>query len=57
MPLLQDYLATELKCSNSDIRVGIYSLADGEHSYVQFSQRQINKAYAEIKYIATILTK
>lgn len=57
MPLLQDYLANELKCSQSDVRVGIYSLATGEHSYKRFNQSQIKNAYIEISSLATILTQ
>lgn len=57
MPLLQDYLATELKCSQSDVMVGIYSLASGEHSYKRFTQSQIKNAYVEITSIARILTQ
>lgn len=57
MPLLQGYLANELNCAQREVKVGIYSLDTGEHSYKSFSQSQIKNAYTESSSIARILTQ
>ena len=57
MPLLQSYISSELKCSYSDVSVGIFSLESNTHTFYKFSPMQIRKAFEEANRIAAKLVE
>lgn len=51
-PLLQRYFSTKLKCSESEIIVGVYNFEKSEHEYVTYDHTTIENAWSEVLFIS-----
>lgn len=55
IPIIQRAVADELRCSTSDVQVGIYCMETEKHDYVTCSNAQVNAAIKELQVILAVI--